>query len=304
MKRKFKFIELIIFSLISIFITSEILRLNTYAIKEPIEISSETVEIVLDNDILHSLPERYRKTSNLDILSTDKNINTAGLKDLNISGSQQFSKSNFPIVVEDLKTNLPIVIFDLRQESHGFINDYPISFKNKNNTSNKNLTDKEVTEKEKEQLESIKLNTPITLSNYNKESIIPKSVIDENSLVTSMKMKYVRIFATDEEIPNNKVIDSFIEKINRLTEPSWLHFHCKEGITRTTTFMIFYDMMKNYNNASAEDIINRQIALAHLDENYTTELTTGKRLELFKSFYSYCQKYGNDFSTLYSKYAA
>ena len=36
------------------------------------------------------------------------------------------------------------------------------------------------------------------------------------------------------------------------------HFHCKEGIGRTTTFMIMYDIMKNYKEVSLNDIIKRQ----------------------------------------------
>lgn len=305
MKMKYKSINTLSSLLISTAIILNFSAINGYALKEPIQNNSKSSEeIVLDNDILSTLPERYRKTSDLKLISDNKDIDTNGLKDLNISGSQQFSKSNLPFVIEDLDTVLPIIIFDLRQESHGFINNFPISFRNENNTSNKGLTDEEIRKKEKNQLESIKLNESIPIANYCKKNIIPTSVTDENALVSLNHFKYIRIFATDKEIPNDKVIDSFIEQINALTEPSWIHFHCKEGITRTTTFMIFYDMMKNYNNVSAEDIINRQIVLAHLDKNYTTELTTSERLELFKSFYSYCQKYGNDFSTLYSKFTS
>ena len=74
----------------------------------------------------------------------------------------------------------------------------------------------------------------------------PKEVFDEQTLVTSNNLGYKRIFATDEVLPSPEVIDSFVSIIKDLKEENWLHFHCKEGIGRTTSFMIFYDMMKKH----------------------------------------------------------
>ncbi|WP_455796728.1 fused DSP-PTPase phosphatase/NAD kinase-like protein [Clostridium butyricum] len=112
----------------------------------------------------------------------------------------------------------------------------------------------------------------------------------------------MRIFATDEELPSVESIDSFITIIKNLKEDSWLHFHCKEGIGRTTTFMIFYDMMKNYNNVSANDITNRQIELADFDSNDVHLLTSERRIALYDSFYNYCKKYSPEFKTTFGEY--
>lgn len=38
--------------------------------------------------------------------------------------------------------------------------------------------------------------------------------------------------------------------------------------------MIFYDMIKNFNKVSANDIINRQIELGDFDSSYLHLLTT------------------------------
>lgn len=111
-----------------------------------------------------------------------------------------------------------------------------------------------------------------------------------------------RIFATDREVPSVESIDSFISTIKALNENSWLHFHCKEGIGRTTTFMISYDMIKNFNKVSANDIINRQIELGDFDSNYLYILTTKERIDLYTSFYNYCKKHAPEFNTTFNEY--
>lgn len=252
------------------------------------------VYLVLDNDTYDVLPSKFRKTSDAQSIANDDKINTKGLEKLNISGSQQFSKINLPILLKAINTDLPLIDFDLRQESHGFVNGLPISFENEHDNANEGLTDAQVLKREKEQLASIKLGVPLTFHNKPDKTIIPKEVIDENTLVTSNDIGYVRIFATDEILPTPSVIDSFVDEVKKIDKESWLHFHCKEGIGRTTTFMIFYDMIKNYKDVSAEDIIYRQIALADFDANDIRLITSARRINLYKTFYNYLKdNYGN-----------
>lgn len=85
------------------------------------------------------VPSNFRKTTNLDILK-NKGINTTDLSTLNISGSEQFTPDNINILIDSIDTVLKIKDIDLRQESHGFINEYSVSFKNKDNNANKGLS--------------------------------------------------------------------------------------------------------------------------------------------------------------------
>ncbi|MGM9934627.1 MAG: protein tyrosine phosphatase [Clostridium sp.] len=275
------------------------------SINEPnnsIQKSSKQIYLVRDNDTYDILPSKFRKSSDLQTIANNDEINLTGLENLNISGSQQFSKMNLPILLKAIDTKLPIIDFDLRQESHGFINGIPVSFENEHNNANKGLSNSEVMKKEKEQLASIKIGVPITFHNTPDKTITPEEVYDEQKLVTSNNIKYVRIFSTDEELPSPEAIDSFIAVVKSIKEESWLHFHCKEGIGRTTSFMIFYDMMKNYNNASAQEIITRQIELPDFDADDIRLLTSEKRTDQFNSFYNYCRKYGPDFNTSFNEY--
>lgn len=277
------------------------------SLKEPneaknIQNTSNQVYLVRDNDTYDILPCKFRKSSDFQSIANNTDINTKGLESLNISGSQQFSKMNLPILLKAIDTNLAIIDFDLRQESHGFINGIPVSFQNEHDIANKGLTDSQVLKKEKEQLASIKIGVPISFHNHPDETITPKEVYDEQKLVTASNIKYIRIFATDEELPSPEVIDSFISAVKNIKEESWIHFHCKEGIGRTTSFMIFYDMMKNYDIASAQDIITRQIELPDFNPDDIHLLTSERRINQYNSFYNYCKKYGPDFKTTYSSY--
>lgn len=263
--------------------------------------TSDTVNLVIDNLRINELPSHFRKTTDLSILNR-KNINTDGLDTLNISGSQQFSRNNINLITDNINTNLPFIVIDLRQESHGFVNEIPISYENEHNNANINLSRTEVLFKEKYDLSKIKLNKTLTF--YNKDiSIIPSYVGNESKTCHDNSLSYIRITATDRIPPSPKNIDFFVKSIKKLPKDKWLHFHCKEGIGRTSTFMIFYDMMNNYNKVNAKDIISRQINLV---SDYTSDdikdLTSERRITLYNLFYEYCNKYGDDFSVSFSEY--
>ena len=134
---------------------------------------------------------------------------------------------------------------DLRQESHGFINGFPVSWADLKNNANIGLTKEQVLLDENNKLKSIKLNIPITFYNHANITIVPTKVQNENQLVNSKSLSYNRITVSDGEIPTDDMVDYFVELVKSQPENSWLHFHCKEGIGRTTTFMIMYDMIKN-----------------------------------------------------------
>lgn len=229
--------------------------------------TQKDVHLVVDlvHDV-NALPKNFRKTTNLAVIENNKDINLTGLDKLNISGSSQFSVNNLPMLIDAIGTSLPITVIDLRQESHGFINEYAVSWADEKNNANAGLTREQVLKKEAQQLNSIKLNKPITFYNHPKLTVMPTKVQDEDKLVKSKDLSYKRVTVRDGGIPTDDMVDYFVDIIKNQPKDSWLHFHCKEGIGRTSTFMIMYDMMKNYKSLSAEDIIKRQLALANYKE--------------------------------------
>lgn len=250
----------------------------------------DVVNLVLDSQNYYDMPKHFRKST--DILNTQGNseLNISGLNTLNISGSQQFSEFNLPLIIDSIGNSLHITVIDLRQESHGFINGAPISWANERNDANMGLTMGEVLLDEYTKLSSIKLNVPMTFYNHKNITVVPTKVEDEDHLVNSKSLSYIRIPVTDGKIPTDDMVDYFVYLVKLQPKNTWLHFHCKQGIGRTTTFMIMYDMMKNSKRVSAEDIINRQLLLANFDESHIKSFNNNERVNFLQNFYKYCKK--------------
>ena len=296
MFKHFKKNALIIFLVLSIF--------TSFFISNTLVVSAEDndIHLVLDTKNINNLPNNFRTTSDLERLKNLSNINMKGLDTLNISGSQQFSPNNLSLLVTSIKTTLPITIVDLRQKSHGFINEYPVSWKGEKNDANLCLTRTEVIDTERKLLNSITLATPIQFFNDPKLTVIPEKVLSENQLIKANSMDYVRIPVTDGKLPTYEMVDFFVQYVNSIPKDSWLHFHCKEGIGRTTTFMIMYDIMKNYNNATLDEIIYRQLVLFGLTEKNFNSFLSKERLDFFTKFYQYVQEENTDFKTSWSQW--
>ena len=256
-------------------------------------VDENSVNLVLDTQNCSDMPKHFRKSTDKLNTQNSEELNISGLNTLNISGSQQFCEGNLPLVIDSIGNSLPITVIDLRQESHGFINGSPVSWANALNDATKGLTKDEVMLDEYNKLSSIKLNVPISYYNHKNVIVVPKKVEDEEHLVNSKSLSYIRIPVTDGKIPTDDMVDYFVELISLQPKNSWLHFHCKQGIGRTTTFMIMYDMMKNSKDVTADDIIGRQLLLANFDESHIKSFNNNERINFLKNFYRYCKESTN-----------
>lgn len=257
-------------------------------------VEDSSVNLVLDTQNCNDIPKHFRKSTDKLNTQSNKELNLSGLNTLNISGSQQFCEGNLPLIIDSIGNSLPITVIDLRQESHGFINGSPISWANALNNANQGLTKDEVILDEYSKLSSIKLNVPMTYYNHKNVTVVPKKVEDEEHLVNSKSLSYIRIPVTDGKIPTDDMVDYFVELVKLQPENSWLHFHCKQGIGRTTTFMIMYDMMKNSKDVTSEDIISRQLLLANFDESHIKSFNNNERINFLGNFYKYCKENTNE----------
>lgn len=256
MKKNFKRITILTLLIVSIFS----LAVNNNAIAQVPSDKDNGVHLILDSVNYNSvLPKHFRKTTDLAVVKDNKDLDLKGLDKLNISGSQQFSGNNIDLLTKAIDTSLPMTVIDLRQECHGFINGFAVSWADARNNANVGLTRDQVIAKEKEDLKSIKLNEPITFYNNSKQTMDVKTVQSEEELTKSKNLGYERVTVRDGGIPTDDMVDYFMEFIKSKPKDSWLHFHCKEGIGRTSTFMIMYDMINNYKDVNADGIIKRQL---------------------------------------------
>lgn len=178
-----------------------------------------------------------------------------GLDNLNISASSDFSEAGFTGLIAEIRkiTSLPFTIVDLRSESHGLINGTHVSLYGRQSWANIGLSTAEIIEKEHQQMHAT-LGTSIELfdisssNDYvpvNPQTIFVERVQTEAELCKANGIDYVRFTALDHAFPSTAIVEDFVRFVQSLPANTWLYFHCKAGKGRTTTFMVFYDMMRN-----------------------------------------------------------
>lgn len=271
-------IKLTLFLLPLIILFSNFNCIYTYA-----KTDKEESYISLDFKNKDETPINFRTSIDLSKIEND-NLDLSGLEDLNISGSSQFTELSLSKVKESINTDLPIYIIDLRKESHGFINGDAVSLFSPGNKINAGLPLNAVLKREDLFIKSIPLNRSINLD-IDKYTIIPKTTYNEENLVKNNDLNYFRIPVNDNERPTDEMVDRFISFTKSLPENKWIHFHCKDGDGRTTTFMILYDIINNYKTVSLDNIIERQVSLNSL--NLTKFKKRDIRYLLLENFYKY-----------------
>jgi hypothetical protein len=203
-----------------------------------------------------------------------------GLDRLQASGSAQFSAQGLQAAIKAIRerTAGPIYVVDLRQETHGFFDDVPVSWYGRRNWGNIGKTAEEICRQEKKSLAGAE-GRQVIASRVAASSDMPsqptavlvKKAVTEEKLVHEAGLRYERIMATDHRWPAPEAVDKFVAFSQGLPADAWLYFHDQAGAGRTTLFMAMYDMMRNPGTA-LKDILYRQHELGgtylgyHIDE--------------------------------------
>ena len=196
-----------------------------------------------------------------------------GLDDLCISGSARFSQKQLVVLtneVNQLANGRTKVMIDLRAECHGLVNGIHMSWYGKNNWSNIGRSRDEIIAAEEQLFNDIK-GTTITTAKISSDYLyVPRdtsyvkvkadSTFTEKQAVEALGWQYRRVTALDHAFPSDAVIDQFLDVYRSLPENAWVHFHCHKGNGRTTTFMSFFDMLRNP-DVPLKDILYRQAKL-------------------------------------------
>lgn len=214
---------------------------------------------------------------------------SAGLTDVRASGSSQFSVAGLARVAS--ATGRPLVVVDLREESHGFQNGRPVSWAGPDNAANVGLSLDGVRAAEQKALRAL-----------------DGDVMSEKRLCKKAGVSYVRIPVTDHRRPLDEDVDRFLKLVRR-APGAWLHFHCKAGKGRTTTFMTMFDMVHNARRLSADEIAYRQHRLggSNLLEGTPDEGeedSARERVLFLRRFHAYCRQNRDGFKTSWSRWLA
>jgi protein tyrosine phosphatase (PTP) superfamily phosphohydrolase (DUF442 family) len=245
--------------------------------------------------------------------------NREGLDTLRASGSASFSEES----LRKIKDRLPVkkvTVVDLRQESHGYLNGLTVEWWGDHNAANKAKSFDQIQKDETARLAALKDAGQATVFLVGKgekrveetgaTKLALKNVQTEQELCKANQLGYFRIPVTDREKPDDAEVDRFLGLIRELPDDSWLHFHCRAGQGRTTTFLAMYDMMHNAKKVSRDDILRRQQLLGGADlasdgpkDDWRYEGYVARRLFLEK-FYDYCKANDDGFKTRWSDWLA
>jgi protein-tyrosine phosphatase len=237
--------------------------------------SPDTPVLIWDIDLkLANAPPRNWRTTDDPLApgTSEAPSATLGLRDLRASGSGEFTAEGLKLVLA--RTRGPVTVFDLRQETHIFVNDLPVSWYASRDWANVGRSQSEIEADEAARVASLKHWSKIDLrpgqpvKHGNANSVPPQQVTVERAsiernVVQPAGASYVRITVTDHTRPLDDEVDRFILAVRALPENAWAHFHCEAGLGRTTTFMVLYDMLRNASRVSLEDIVRRQKILSH-----------------------------------------
>ncbi|WP_162261866.1 hypothetical protein [Legionella adelaidensis] len=240
--------------------------------------------LVVDSDLHSSLPKHFR------IL--EKN-------NLKAIASGQFSPTQLQNILK--KIHAPIVIIDLRQESHGFINDIPVSWYGVKNHANKGKTSAAIA-KDEENLLNVLALSEITLHQIIKKeqghiietrplTVKPQKADEEKTLAKRLGIPYYRFYLADHSFPSEKQIKRLKGLLQNIPKGTWVYFHCRGGSGRSSTFLLLYDIFLNAKNESLDDMVDEHVRMGSKDlsklpavENYKYNLAQ-KRWEVIKKIY-------------------
>ncbi|QJD87271.1 phosphatase [Cohnella herbarum] len=262
------------------------------------------------------LPLRFRSTSSPLANDSGKTPEMHGFSELRMSGSGQFSQRGLRRIRREIGDTRAIVV-DLRQESHGFVNGIAVCWFGKHNNANKGLTSEEVLLEEDRRFGFLKDAAAFNFDYLEGKSALridepvvhPKAIYSEQEMVLQEGFDYIRFFVTDHHRPSDEEVDRFIAFSTSLPVSNWLHFHCRGGVGRTSSFMLMHDMLRNAKFVNFEELLRRHVLNGgrdmyrlHPDRGNYKNAPALERIAFIETFYRYCVDNQDEFVTTWSQW--
>jgi hypothetical protein len=270
------------------------------------------------------LPKNFRTMQNIPNIS-----GTAA------SGSAQYSALQLQSMINHKAVEPPLVMVDLRQESHGFLkiesalNDehvIAVSWFAERDWSNVDKGLPSIMADEGSRLANAAQTSDLTvyevltkslaedaICTAKQHTVQPTDSYTEQEVVQKIRdAGYLRLPSTDHCQPRDPEVDQFVAFEAALAPNTWLHFHCRAGDGRTTTFLAMHDIIHNAPGDSLSAILTRQgpsgiggVDLAHAskDQKIFDYPFSAARVAFMQNFYTYvCQAKPGGFKLVWSEW--
>lgn len=220
----------------------------------------------------------YRFRTSRDEISVVSAVDLTGLRELNLSGSNQIVFRDLSKKLEDFR--LPVYILDLSSDSPGYIGEFTADFFGYPLPSPK-----------------IKhyIRRFLILRRLN---ISESDVRTEAQVAASYRFGYFHIPLKARIIPQSDFVDTFVKALESIPQQAWIHTHCQSGRGRTSLAMVMVDIFKNHDKVSLDNILKRQYLLGSQDladtslwrnGTYTQKMLNDRKAFVI-SFYHYIKQ--------------
>lgn len=271
--------------------------------------SSENPCLVKDTKTAYSSVRLLRDVS---MIAVTYGGDIYGINKLFVSASEEPSGIGWGEIAEYLATinqakDKQVLVLDLRQETHGYLNGIPITLTNRFNWINLGKSNEQSRRDEASWLDELRqketVSGVLTTAQFKENDfssgtdIAIDSIVSEEEEVAKLGFKYKRLYISDHQAPHDAEVDEFLQLIQQLPKNTWLHVHCRGGKGRTTTILVMYDMLKNADKVSFDEIIARHASIQpfyNLSEISRTEPVLSpyyeQRIIFLKYFYQYAKQ--------------
>lgn len=197
------------------------------------------------------------------------------------SGSAQYSRTQIQNMISGGVVGQPLTVVDLRQESHGFVTlaqavngetEIAVSWFVERDWINVAKGPDSIEADELNRLGSLAKSSSVTVYDVKSKTpnedgictVTPYSVspsgsfANEQTVLQPFQTGYLRLPTTDHCRPRDSEVDDFVAFEMSLDPNAWLHFHCRAGDGRTTTFLAMHDIIHNAPADSLPAILTRQ----------------------------------------------
>ena len=195
------------------------------------------------------------------------------MKNLEVSGSSQFNEMGWLELKRKLEKYKPlekVYVIDLREEPHFFIGGQSVTILKKSNKVNEHkfypflsIRYDKMLLFEEALIRQIKGNHKHYIyeilkkkeQEYKTHCVLTDDILTERQLVQDSGAHYLRFSVTDHRRPTDAQVDAFLRVLKEIPKNSWIHFHCRGGVGRTSTFILMLDIIQNGKKKSLDELV-------------------------------------------------